>query len=184
MKYLQKSHYAAAILLSAIFLTFLIAPIPEAQAANCYSGGLGSRSFGVRYVNVNSQWTGGFDTARSRWNSSGAGASIQSQATAIPIMTAGQYTDSWYGLYTPIQNAGGKTFKIQVNARTLSQSAPSNQYWNWVLSTSTHELGHGLRHLDNPLSANPNGSLMNHNRNRNTVGSPTSYDVSYVRSCY
>lgn len=96
-------------------------------------------------------------------------------------MTAGNYPQSWYGLYTPRWD-WGNTYTIQINASTLSDDAPSGQYWTWVLSTTTHELGHSLRLNDNPNTSST--SLMKHSRNRSTVGSPTAYDTANVRSCY
>lgn len=166
------------------FVILMVAyPVTPASAAGCTSSGMSNRSFNVKYTSVNDQWVGGFNTARSRWNSAGVGASIGYSGRSTANMTAGRYSDSWFGLYIP-RNDWGNTFTIKVNARALSASSASNQYWNWVLSTSTHELGHSLRLPDNPIPGNPNGSLMNHSRNRNTVGWPTSYDKSFVRRCF
>jgi hypothetical protein len=150
--------------------------------ADYYSGGMPTRSFNFKTQGINDTWVGFYDTARSRWNGSGAGTNIGRSSSAAATATAGRYSQSWYGLYTPHGIRGiNRTFTIQVNARTLEADAGSN-YTAWVRSTCTHELGHALSLADNPNTSS--ASLMKHNRNRTTVGSPTSYDVSEVRRIY
>ncbi|MDR1432046.1 MAG: hypothetical protein LBI99_07985 [Propionibacteriaceae bacterium] len=159
----------------------LLASPPTANAAgSCFSGGSSTNSFAVKYGAVNDTWVGYFDTARTRWNSAGVSASIGKGTSANRSVTASRYTWSDYGRYYP----PGSSFKIEINARTLGEAAPSSQSSNWMKSTVTHEFGHALKLVDNPLPSSPNASLMNHGRNRNTVGSPTSTDKSTVKACY
>jgi hypothetical protein len=158
-----------------------IGAAPQAHAAvySCYGNGMSSRVFVVRYSGVNATWESYFTTARNRWNSSGAGTNISANLLAGPYMTAGNYTtQSWYGLYTPQT----PNFSIQVNATTLTRDAPSTYLTAWIQSTSTHELGHAVRLIDDPNTTAP--SLMAHGRDRSSVGSPTSYDVANVLACY
>ena len=173
----RKSTLIAALMISS--LMFSVMPASEANAATyaCSNGGMPSRVIGLQYSGVNQNWQDGFATARGRWNSAGVSASITVYSGSPSYMTAANYTNqSWYGLYTPVVAIFGGVggFSIQVNATTLNNDAPSAQYWTWVLSTSTHELGHALRLNDNPNTTS--STLMSHARNRSTVGSPTAYD--------
>lgn len=151
--------------------------------ATYYDGGMPSRSFNFKTQGINPAWVGFFDTARSRWNSSGAGTSIGRSSSAAATVTAGNWTFSWYGRYTPSGIRWlNRTFLIEVNATRISADAGSN-YDAWVLSTCTHEFGHALSLADNPPTS-ANNSLMRHDRNRTTVGWPTTYDVNEVKDIY
>lgn len=165
----------------------LIAGVTPANAAkyNCYSGGYPSRTFNVRYVNANSTWKAHYDIARGRWNNSSAGARIGNTSNSAATIVAQSYPGlNWYGMYTPTKVLGRTTkFSIQINSYTLSRdTASSSQFATWARGTIAHELGHALRLLDNP--ATTSSSLMKHNRSRNTVVSPTAYDIANVKGCY
>jgi len=157
---------------------------PPARAASAYACGTGGMvgDFSVKYTGVNSTWSNYFTTARGRWNSANVYVTISHSSSAAASMTAASYSDTWYGLYTPA--FWGGSFTIKVNSRTLLRDAPSGKYETWVLSTSTHELGHSLALPDNPLSSTPNASLMNHNRDRSTVGWPTAADKASAVVCH
>lgn len=166
---------------AALGLSSLVMAAPA--SADYYSGGMPSRSWNVRAVGINDTWIGFLDTGRSRWNSTSAGTSIGRSTSAASTFTAGRYTgQSWYGLYSPSGIRGiNRTFAIQVNAYTIERDSGSNMT-AWCRSTTTHELGHGLSLADNPSTTS--SSLMKHSRNRATVGSPTSYDISEVLRIY
>lgn len=160
----------------------LLAGTVNAQA-DYYSGGMDTRSFNFRAVNLNATWTGYTDTSRGYWNNSGAGTSIGRNTTASATVTAASWSSqSWYGLYTPsgVPNIN-RTFAIQINVFTLIRDAGSN-YSTWCLSTLTHELGHSLHLADNPGTTS--SSLMKHSRNRTTIYKPQTYDVTEVKSIY
>jgi hypothetical protein len=160
----------------------LVAALGTPASADYYSGGMPGRSFNVKTSGINDTWVGFFDTGRARWNNSGAGASVGRSSSAAAVFTAGSYSGSWFGLYTPHGlRPINRTFTIQVNSRTLLASAGSN-YTAWVLSSTTHEIGHALSLADNPNTTA--ASLMKHNRNRTTSQFPTSYDVAEVRRIY
>lgn len=92
-------------------------------------------------------------------------------------MVTGAGNQNWYGRYSK------QTFaKIQINSDRITSKAPSGQFWTWGRSVATHELGHSLRLYDNPNTSS--SSLMDHGRNRSTVGSPTTYDKNNVNACY
>lgn len=171
---------AAGIALASLALVVGAGALPA--NADYYSGGMPGRSFAVKPVGINDTWIGFLDTARGNWNSAGAGASITRSSSAAATFTAGRYSASWFGLYSPSGIRGiNRTFQIQVNARTLQESAGSN-FTAWILSTCTHELGHALSLADNPNTTS--SSLMKHSRNRTTVQKPQSYDVSEVKRIY
>jgi len=151
--------------------------------ATYYSGGMPGTTFNVKYVGVNDTYVHLFNDARSRWNkTTSTGVSLGRSSSAAASMTAGRYSASWYGLYSPSGVRGiNRAFKIQVNARTLQRDSGSN-FTKWIASTSTHELGHGLSLADNPGTGR--ASLMKHSRNRTTVYAPQAYDIEEVRRIY
>lgn len=160
----------------------LIASGSPTSHATYYSGGMPARSFNIQAVGINSVWVGHLDTARSNWNSSGAGVSIGRTSNSKATFTAAHYAQTWLGLYAPSGVRGvNRVFSIKVNARTLNASAGSNLS-QWIRSTSTHELGHALSLADNPSTSA--SSLMKHDRNRATLTKPTSYDVAEVKRIY
>ncbi|MEU9758675.1 hypothetical protein [Streptomyces sp. NPDC047985] len=150
--------------------------------ADYYSGGMPSPKFNVKDVGINPTWVGFLDTGRKNWNNAKAGASIGRKSSAKATFTAGRYSQSWYGLYSPSGlRPINRIFSIKVNARTLSRDAGSKMT-EWSRSTTTHELGHALSLDDNPKTKK--ASLMKHSRNRATVQKPLAYDVSEVKRIY
>lgn len=154
-----------------------------ATAANAdyFAGGMPSTKNSVKYVGVNSSYVTKFDNARFRWNSLPA-VTFGKSSAAQNTMTAARYPHSWYGYYTAYGPRNrSRTFKIQVNARTIQEASGSNMS-KWIDSTSTHELGHALSLADNPKTSK--ASLMKHSRNRAMIISPQPYDVSEVNRIY
>lgn len=174
---------AAARLAAGTALTTAIA-IGGATAAHAdyYDGGMPSRSWNVKAVGINDTWVGFLDTGRKNWNNAGAGANIGRTSGAKAEFTAGRYSQSWYGIYSPSGFRHiNRVFKIKVNARTLERDSGTHMT-EWCRSTATHELGHGLSLDDNPNTSK--ASLMKHSRNRTTVQKPQPYDVSEVKGIY
>ena len=141
--------------------------------------------FAVKYQGVNDTWVDYFHDARARWNRThtnyNTGVAISYASSANAYMTAGRYAESWYGLYTPSGSREiNRSFKIQVNARSLAEKA--SNLTNWIASTSTHELGHALSLKDNPNTSS--ASLMKYSRNRSSQIAPSPYDVSEVKRIY
>lgn len=146
-----------------------------------YDGGMPSSYFDFQANTVNSTYQTYFQQAAARWTQSAAQTAIGRVTSSGNNMTAGNYSQSWYGLYTPYGTRGTRSFNIQVNSRTLIADGGSNST-NWIASTSTHELGHALSLGDNPNTSQ--SSLMKHSRNRATVIGPTSYDTQEVNGIY
>lgn len=164
----------------ALATVLVLASVTPAHA-DYYSGGMPSAYFNYKAVSVNSTWKGYFNAAAARWTQSAAQTAIGAVTSSRNTMTAASYSQSWYGYYTPYGTRGTRSFKIQVNVRTLSNAAGSN-LTKWIASTATHELGHALSLADNPNTTR--ASLMKHSRNRTTLIAPTSYDVSEVNRIY
>lgn len=177
-----RARVGAAVGVLGLTTALVVTAVATPASATYYSGGMPTRSFNVKPSGINDTWVGFLDTSRANWNGSGAGTSIGRSSSAAAVFTAGRYSASWYGLYTPHGIRGiNRTFTIQVNARTLEADSGSN-FTKWILSTSTHELGHALSLADNPNTSS--SSLMKHSRNRTTLQKPTSYDVSEVQRIY
>ena len=149
----------------------------QSASATYYDGGMPSLSFTVRPVNVNDVWIGYLDTARGYWNATSAGTHITRTTTSKNTYTAGRWNYSWGGRYTPSGSGSGRTFTIEVNVQYLEARAGSSLK-TWILSTSTHELGHALKLADNPSTTK--ASLMKYDRDPAKIYKPQSYDISEV----
>lgn len=146
-------------------------------SATYYNGGMPTLTFAVRPVNVNSTWVGYLDTSRGYWNATSAGTHITRSTTAKNTYTAGRWNYSWGGRYTPIGSGSSRTFTIEVNVQYLEARAGS-ALTTWIVSTSTHELGHGLKLADNPTTTK--ASLMKYDRDPAKIYKPQAYDISEV----
>jgi len=140
-----------------------------------YSGGMPYATYSIKPWNYNSTWTTPMNNALASWNAHGK-VNITKSSRAAAYVTVASYSAAWYGLYTP----GTNTFNIKLNSRTLAAAA--GVFANVSRSTFAHELGHSLSLADNPVT--DSASLMKHNRNRNTLYSPTSWDNACVNSVY
>ena len=164
---------AVAALAAGVTVALAASPVQ----ATYYSGGMPSRTFTVRPVNVNGTWVGYLDTSRGYWNSSGAGTHISRTTTSASTYTAGRWNYSWAGRYTPIGSGSSRHFTLEVNVEYMESRAGSS-LTRWILSTSTHELGHALSLADNPSTSQ--ASLMKYNRDPAKIYKPQPYDVSEV----
>ena len=117
------------------------------------------------------------------WNNTNTPVNIKTvPGSGHSYVISGVYNDTWYGLYTPKERQylftgrAGK-FTIEMNrSQLVSQSD------NFRQSVLVHELGHAFCLSDNPSSGN--SSIMNYDRNRNTLIKPTSNDITGVNSAY
>lgn len=159
----------------------VVASAVPAQATY-YDGGMPRSHFSFQAQGVNDVWKNYFSRAAQRWsNNTAMDADIGFVTISGNKMTAANYSQSWYGMYTPYGIRSLRTFLIQVNSRTLIVDGGSNSSL-WIASTSTHELGHALSLADNPSTTR--ASLMKHSRNRTLIISPQSYDVDEVNRIY
>ncbi|MDM7829965.1 hypothetical protein [Cellulomonas edaphi] len=154
-----------------------VAAVQSPAAASYYSGGMPSRTFSVRPVGINDVWIGYLDSARGYWNATAAGTHLTRTSTSKNTYTAGRWSYSWGGRYTPSGSGSSRTFTIEVNVQYL-QARAGDELSRWCLSTTTHELGHGLKLADNPSTTK--ASLMKYDRDPAKVYKPTAYDVSEV----
>ncbi|GAA1458777.1 hypothetical protein NE857_27595 [Nocardiopsis exhalans] len=151
--------------------------------ADYYSGGVGTTRFTVRYGAVNDNWIGYFNTGRINWNNtSNTNISItRTTSTSVNrVITAGRYTENWYGIYSPSGTRANRSFSIRINARRLAEDSGSNMS-AWCRSTSLHEFGHALSLADNPNTTRL--SVMKHSRDRTRI-TPYAYDTAEVRRIY
>ncbi len=119
----------------------------------------------------------------SAWNSTSTPVNIKTvPGSGHSYVISGVYNDTWYGMYTPkdlqylVTGRAGK-FTIELNRKQLVSE--SENFWQSVL---VHEFGHAFCLGDNPSSGN--SSIMNYDRNRNTLIKPTGNDVTGVNNAY
>jgi hypothetical protein len=121
-----------------------------------------------------------FNSTRVRFDCSGA-------PTGNTVIT-GSFAHPWFGLFTPTLNSTGLNvtrFEIRMNERTIYQHATTDsRRRNYIRSVFTHELCHALGLRDGfngrPQGNGINGSIMNHDRDRNTIFRLTSFDISSI----
>ncbi|WP_250443148.1 matrixin family metalloprotease [Actinotalea sp. C106] len=119
----------------------------------------------------NSQWQPGMDAALANWNATYSPVSLTKKSSSTSTVTAASYSANWYGYY---QACGGTCLYIRLNSRTISKDSANQK--NYVTSVLVHEYGHALNlgHRDGQ------SSIMNRQRNRNTMVKPSSSDVTNV----
>lgn len=177
----QGSRHAARSTLVLTAAAALIASAGVPAEATYSSGGMPTRTFNYRTHGINPTWVSYFDTGNIRWNQR-VNSHIGRSNSAAADATAGRYGQSWYGQHDPhgARNIN-RTFTIKINIELLSARAGSNLE-KWILSTTTHELGHALSLADNPNVGD--ASIMKHDRNRTTSQLPTAYDIREVERIY
>lgn len=131
------------------------------------------------------------DLAVSEWNSAKIGYSQIYRDKYVKKITTGTllagpnyiqsstYADAFLGVYIPTAENSNMTqnkttsFTIYINERTTPDK--------WARSTICHELGHiyGLNDVRNSEAI-----LMNHNRDRETVFSPTVSDIAHAKTMW
>ena len=137
--------------------------------------GQGTPKILIAPYSYNDQWQPGMDAALANWNATVSPAHISKQSGRTSTVTAKSYTASWFGYY---QSCGDSCLYIRLNSRTIS--AASVNHKNYVTSVLVHEFGHAL----NLAHRDGSTSIMNRNRNRNTMVKPSSSDVTNVIRAY
>ena len=175
----EKTKKLSSILLCLVFC-FSFSTAVYAASYIYYDGGLKSATVDVENRLSNSSV---YKNSVSAWNSTNTPVNIKTvPGSGHSYVIDGVYNDTWYGLYTPknrqwiISGRAGK-FTIDLNRKELVSE--SDNFWQSVL---VHELGHAFCLDDNPSSGN--SSIMNYDRNRNTLIKPTSNDIAGVNSAY
>jgi hypothetical protein len=149
-------------------------------SATYYGGGMPSATFQIKPWSYNSTWQTPMNSALSSWNSASSKVNITKNSSSAAYVTAAQYSDTWYGLYSYSGIPVWRVFDIKLNSRTIA--ADASNVTNFIRSTFAHELGHSLSLADNPSTSS--ASLMKHSRDRNTLYTPQTYDINDVNSFY
>lgn len=173
--------------LSFVILAFnCILYIPSISYAaspyNTYGLQNGKASVAIRVSSYNPNWTTLINNSRVTWNNS-ANVNITQNDNSPNWIEAGNYDKDWYGLTTSSYNSSTgyiSTFNIQINGKTINQKATNVS--NFVMSVMSHEFGHLFWLCDNPVTSST--SIMDYNRNRNTMTSPQQFDISNVNAKY
>lgn len=119
------------------------------------------------YLNAMSVWNG--STNRIRWGNANASESY--------VRLSG-WNEDFYGRYAPLgykSNGRASKFKIEINDNRLFMASSIFRQ-----SVIAHEMGHALC-LDHNTSST---SLMNSNRNRNSIYKPNQDDIRGVNYAY
>ncbi len=161
-------------------MLFCFSVVVNAAAYIYYEYGLKSATVEVENrLGYNSIYT----KSVSAWNSTSTPVNIKTvPGSGHSYVISGVYNDTWYGMYTPkdlqylVTGRAGK-FTIELNRKQLVSE--SENFWQSVL---VHEFGHAFCLGDNPSSGN--SSIMNYDRNRNTLIKPTGNDVTGVNNAY
>lgn len=166
-----------------LLLVFSAFPVKQTQAATFNDYGHRYGRIDIEPFNYNSTWQNPMNASLSSWNYSSANVDIRKSIYSGNRYIASSYSDTWYGLCTQWLYVGTRytaRFEIKLNSREIV--ADATNFYNFVDSVGTHEFGHIFWLADNPNTGN--GSIMNYNRNRNTLTNPTSFDINNVNSKY
>lgn len=128
-----------------------------------------------------STWQSAIDQSRINWNNSSANVYFYTSSSSENMVYVDDYDISAYGLTTCWPNGSQVTrFETKVNRRRIS--ADASNLSNFIQSVVVHELGHTVWLADNPNTSA--SSIMKYSRNRNTMTSPSQYDITNVNSKY
>jgi hypothetical protein len=169
------SSLCALLLAGLAFATFAMP-----ASASFYSGGMYYAKFTIQPYSYNSTWQGPLNQALANWVATPTCANPYKSSASESSLTATQFADGWYGLYTPHGSGQTRYFTIQLNSRTIAHDATN--VGNFITSAFTHELGHALSLADDPATAA--ATIMSHARNRNTMTKPQTYDINDVNNFY
>lgn len=122
----------------------------------------------------NDIWKTPMNAAAAAWNGTATKVTVGYLSSSKNKVLAASYADTWYGLSS---SANPGPFTIKLNSRTINNDATN--FSNFVKSTLVHEYGH-IFCLDHTTKT----SIMNSSRNRNTMTTPQTFDISEVNSVY
>ena len=173
MRKIQRIRGAYGIAPAALTLS-LILPAGGAVASPYTGRGQETPKIAVYPYSYNSTWQTPMNKALSNWNATYSPVYLNKSTNSGSTITVKSYTDTWLGYY---QKCGPTCMYIRLNSRTISNNA--SNFSNYVQSVLVHEYGHALG-----LAHQSSSSIMYTSRNRNTMTSPTSKDVTNVRKAY
>lgn len=162
-------------LLAVVLATALVVMSGAAPAAAHRTGrGQDIARIAIEPYSYNDTWQKPINKALSNWNATSSPAHLYKSSLSNSNITVKSYSDTYYGRYT---RCGGSCFYIKLNLRTINRDAVNHS--NFVTSVLVHEFGHALNLAHNSLT-----SIMNNNRNRNSMTKPQAHDVSDVNAYY
>ena len=146
------------------------------------SYGYGSSTIDIKTYSFNVPWSYAADQSRASWNNSGAGITFNVNSSLNTLNLYSDSTDNKYGYMIPISISGDTLvqFEIYLNRATIISDATNLD--NFIQSVLVHELGHTIWLEDNPVTSS--ASIMKYSRDRNSMISPSPYDVSNVAAKY
>ena len=145
------------------------------------------------HSSLDTVWRTSTERGRTNWNNNSSSPVYFTVGdTGNRVRVEPRFDRHAYGWLQPVQRSGTalNEFYIVINSRAITSHATNNDYTlgNVIASVMAHELGHavGLRdgYYGSPLGGGDNRSLMNHDRSRNTVMAPTTFDISSVLMIY
>ncbi len=141
-----------------------------------------TKTFSIKCTNSLSQgttWNPLIQASATAWNNSvGTNITVTSSGSSPYTCEVKSYNETWFGLAS-YNNSNERLTSavIKINTSTCSSDSNSRK------STITHEIGHLLGLDDDPTTV-ANQSLMNHNRNRSIIYTPTDYDILNIKYIY
>jgi len=142
-----------------------------------------SSTIPVKSYSFNETWQVPMDQSLSNWNDAKANVTFSKNSSSENTISAAQYEWEDYGRnYATYSGSKLTKFRIELNARTISRDREDGKFSNFVQSVFVHELGHSIWLDDNPNTTSP--SIMKHNRNRNEMTKPQTYDINNVKAKY
>ena len=149
-------------------------PVGSATAEPYSGSGQEIPKIPVLPFNDNATWQPAIYKAMSNWNATYSPVYLSVSSSGGSTITATSYSDSWHGYY---QACGSSCLYMRLNSRTIA--ADASNVSNFITSVLVHEYGHALN-----LAHTSSTSIMNSSRNRNTMTTPSSSDVTNVRGWY
>lgn len=161
-----------SVFVSFLLLVSLVPPV--ASAAQNHSIPSGWNLYSITFASADSD-NGLCAQGAKNWTAA-AGTTMTEKSSSQNKCYYRDYPESWYGLYSKYSSY----FTIKVNKRLLARDFPS-QVWNASLSSTTHEFGHAQFLGDHDTAGEGvygTTSIMSYNRNRATMTTPQSHDLS------
>ena len=171
--------------------SFILVLLVTFYSTNAYASGSPYLSYGspegiidVYQYGAGSTWNTAMTQARTNWHNATSKILFYTSANSNNTIQALALDATYYGVMIPLSVSGStlNTFRIRLNSTTIINDAASGYLGNFIQSVLVHELGHTIWLADNPPTSS--SSIMSYSRNRNTMTSPSSYDIANVNAKY
>ncbi|HUC91410.1 MAG TPA: hypothetical protein VMS09_05175 [Paenibacillus sp.] len=151
--------------------------IPVAASAHYWASGY--NLYSMSYASVDND-NGVCYQGAQNWQTAVGTTMTQNSGSGNKCYYRSGYLETWYGLYSKPNTY----FTIKINKDKLSADYPG-YLWNASVSTSTHEFGHAQYLADLDETGTPaykTTSIMSYARDRKTMTTPQSHDISDIQS--